>query len=183
MITEDIRQAYPGITKPDLDQLTPEEFNKLSIKFHEDLTKDYKVMLGGLFKDKDTDYPDWYKDLLREGKTHHEKELKKVVFAQKYLRDGLNPPFVYQKCETNPFGFEKKTGQLDSEVTLVFKNKEGETIELGTTLKDLLERTIDDFYEDLEPTCTSSSCNNESQNFCDCGSAYEEYEIDSVIIK
>lgn len=91
--------------KFELEQLTPEELNKLSIKFHEDMTKDYKVMLGGLFKDKDTDYPDWYKDLLREGKTHHEKELKKVVFSQKYLRDGLNPPYCYSKSEDNPYGF------------------------------------------------------------------------------
>ena len=66
-------------------------------------------MLGGLFKDKSIDYPDWYKELLREGKTHHEKELKKVVFAQGYLRDGLNPPYCYKKMEDNPYGFEKQT--------------------------------------------------------------------------
>ena len=68
--------------KFELEQLTPEELNKLSIKFHEDMTKDYKVMLGGLFKDKDTDYPDWYKYLLREGKTIKESCILTEVFTR-----------------------------------------------------------------------------------------------------
>lgn len=108
MITPHIREKYPAITKLELVELTHEDLNKLSIKFNEDCVKDYKVMLGGLFKDKDTDYPDWYKDQLREMKVAHEKELKKVVFAQKYLRDGLNPPFSYPKSEDNPYGFINK---------------------------------------------------------------------------
>ena len=70
--------------------------------------------------------------------------------------------------------------KLDSNITLVFKNKEGNFKELTVTVKDLLERTLDDFYEDLEDECTSSGCNNESQNFCDCGASYEDYEIYEV---
>ena len=72
--------------------------------------------------------------------------------------------------------------KLKTKVTLIFKNKEGEKLELQTTVKDMLERTLDDFYEDLEPECTSASCNNESQNFCDCGAVYEDYEIDEVVL-
>lgn len=70
--------------------------------------------------------------------------------------------------------------KLDSNITLVFKNKEGNFKELTVTVKDMLERTLDDFYEDLEDECTSSGCNNESQNFCDCGASYEDYEIYEV---
>ena len=107
MITPHIRETYPAITKLDLESLTHEDLNKLIIKFNEDCVKDYKTMLGDLFKDK-TEYPDWYKDLLREMKTHHEKELKTVIFEQKYLREGLNPPFCYPKSDDNPYGFVNK---------------------------------------------------------------------------
>lgn len=72
--------------------------------------------------------------------------------------------------------------KLEAKVALVFKNKEGKKLELQTTVKDMLERTLEDFYEDLEPECTSASCNNESQNFCDCGDVYEDYEVDEVVL-
>jgi len=97
MITPNIRETYPNITSDEVMSLTTEELNKLSISLHEKCAKDYKVMLGGLFKDKNTDYPDWYKDLLREGKTSHERTLKELVLNQKYLREGLNPPYCYPK--------------------------------------------------------------------------------------
>ena len=71
--------------------------------------------------------------------------------------------------------------KLEEKVTLMFKNKEGDKKELVLTLKYLIERCLDDFYEDLESECTSSGCNNESQNFCDCGPEYEDYEITEVI--
>lgn len=67
--------------------------------------------------------------------------------------------------------------KLDSKVTLIFINKEGKKIGLETTIKDMLEKTLDDFYEDLEPECRSASCNNEGQNFCDCKAVYEDYNI------
>lgn len=107
MITQEIRDAYPNITKADLEQLTHDEFNKLSIKFYEDSVRDHKKALGDLFKNKDIDYPEWYKDLLRDLKTSHEKTLKEIVFAHGYLKEGLNPPFCYPKSEHNPYGFIK----------------------------------------------------------------------------
>jgi len=73
--------------------------------------------------------------------------------------------------------------KLDSKITLVFKNKEGHTKDYTMTIKQMLEGTLDDFYEDLEDECTNSGCNNESQNFCDCGSSYEDYEIYEVEIR
>jgi hypothetical protein len=72
---------------------------------------------------------------------------------------------------------------LENEVKIVFKNDEGKTKEITVTVKQLLENTTDDFYEWLDDTepCTSASCNNESQNFCDCGSSFEDYEISEVL--
>jgi hypothetical protein len=72
---------------------------------------------------------------------------------------------------------------LDNEVKIVFKNDVCETKEITVTVKQLLENTTEDFYEMLDNTesCTSSSCNNESQNFCDCGSSFEDYQIIEVI--
>ena len=72
--------------------------------------------------------------------------------------------------------------KLEDNVIIVFKNTEGEKANITITVKQLLENTSDDFYEwldDSEP-CTSASCNNESQNFCDCGSSFEDYEICEV---
>jgi hypothetical protein len=69
--------------------------------------------------------------------------------------------------------------KLEDYVKIVFKNTEGKKADITVTVKQLLENTSDDFYEwldDSEP-CTSASCNNESQNFCDCGSSFEDYEI------
>ena len=72
--------------------------------------------------------------------------------------------------------------KLEAKVTLIFKNKEGDKKELKLTVKDMLKRTLEDFYEDLEYECTSSGCNNESQNFCDCGAVYEDYNITEVVL-
>jgi len=76
----------------------------------------------------------------------------------------------------------KKQVGLDKKVTLVFKNKEGNKKEIETTFIELLNKTIDDYYEDLESTCgcTSSGCNNENQNFCDCGPMFENYIIHDI---
>lgn len=68
------------------------------------------------------------------------------------------------------------------DVKIVFKNSEGRTAEIKITLDQLIDKTREDFYEMLEGPCTCSSCNNESQNFCDCGSIYEDYEIVEVVI-
>ena len=71
--------------------------------------------------------------------------------------------------------------KLDETIKLVFKNKVGDKKELQLTVKDMLERCLYDFYEDLEDECTSSGCNTESQNFCDCGTIYGDYEITEII--
>lgn len=72
--------------------------------------------------------------------------------------------------------------ELTDEVKILFKNKEGKTEELDITLDRLLDMTKDDLFEMLEDTqeCTSSGCYTESQNFCDCGPSFEDYEIVGV---
>jgi hypothetical protein len=74
--------------------------------------------------------------------------------------------------------------KLTEEVKIIFKNSEGEKQELTITIDKLLDSTKDDLYEMLEEStpCTSSSCNNESQNFCDCGGNFEDYLIDEVLV-
>jgi len=69
--------------------------------------------------------------------------------------------------------------KLDDEVKIIFKNDECKIAEITITVNQLLDKTRDDLYEMLEDTipCTCSSCNNESQNFCDCGGNFEDYEI------
>ena len=69
--------------------------------------------------------------------------------------------------------------KLEQNINIVFKNDNGETREITVSAKQLLENNTDQFYEWLDDTqpCTSASCNNESQNFCDCGSSFEDYEI------
>lgn len=68
---------------------------------------------------------------------------------------------------------------LEDEVQIIFKNDKGEQKEITVSVNQLLLQTTDDFYEWLDDTepCISASCNNESQNFCDCGSVYEDYTI------
>jgi hypothetical protein len=75
--------------------------------------------------------------------------------------------------------------KLTEEVKIIFKNSEGQKEEMTITVDKLLESTKDDLYEMLEYTrpCTSASCNNENQNFCDCGGSFEDYVIDEVEIE
>ena len=59
-------------------------------------------------------------------------------------------------------------------------NNEGHRYITGSyTIEQLLERcaTNEDILMDLEDECTSSSCNNESQNFCDCGGEFSNAVI------
>ena len=74
--------------------------------------------------------------------------------------------------------------KLTEEVKIIFKNSEGQKEEMTITVDELLENTKDDLYEMLENTrpCTSASCNNESQNFRDCGGSFEDYVIDEVFV-
>lgn len=75
--------------------------------------------------------------------------------------------------------------RLEDEVNILFTNPEGQKAQITINVKQLLNNTSDDFHEwldDSEP-CTSASCNNESQNFCDCGSDFEDYEIYGIELK
>jgi len=60
--------------------------------------------------------------------------------------------------------------KLTDEVKIIFKNSEGKKEELTITIDKLLDNTKDD------------RCNNESQNFCDCGGRFEDYLIDEVLV-
>ena len=73
----------------------------------------------------------------------------------------------------------EKNIRLEDYVKVKFVNKEMEQASITITVKQLVENTVDDFYEWLDESeqCTSASCNNESQNFCDCGSDFEDYEF------
>jgi hypothetical protein len=73
---------------------------------------------------------------------------------------------------------------LTEEVKIIFKNSVGLKQELTITIDKLLDSTKDDLYEMLEETvpCTSSGCNTEAQNFCDCGENFSDYLIDEVLV-
>lgn len=74
--------------------------------------------------------------------------------------------------------------KLTDEVKIVFKNSNDDKEEIIINVDKLLESTKDDLYDILEETrpCTSSSCNNESQSFCDCAGSFEDYIINEVLI-
>jgi hypothetical protein len=80
---------------------------------------------------------------------------------------------------------KNKTIGLQNEVNILFRNNHGKTKEITIKVRQLLEKTIDDFQEMLENNepCVSSSCNNESQNFCDCPPLFEDFEIIGLTIK
>lgn len=75
--------------------------------------------------------------------------------------------------------------KLTTPLILTFKNEEGDTAELESTIEILLQQDMDFIKEQLgeEDYCTSSSCNNESQNFCCCPNIYENYELTDIEIK
>lgn len=75
--------------------------------------------------------------------------------------------------------------KLTDKVQLIFKNPEGKKATLTITVSQLLEYNSDRFYDllDEQHSCTSASCNNEYQNFCDCQSDYDDYEIVEVLTK
>ena len=71
---------------------------------------------------------------------------------------------------------------LDTKINIVFTDNKGGKTELISTLKEMLDNDPEYFFDKLDEDqkCTSSSCNNESQNFCDCGSVYEDYDITDI---
>jgi hypothetical protein len=74
--------------------------------------------------------------------------------------------------------------KLTDKVKIVFKNPDNLTKELAITVNQLLDYSKDDLYDILEESepCNSSSCNNESQSFCDCVTLFEDYEIFEVLV-
>jgi hypothetical protein len=71
----------------------------------------------------------------------------------------------------------------ESLVKIIFTSPQGLKREITITLKDLLDKTTEDLYDILEgmAVCKNSGCNNESQNFCDCDSEFQDYEISDVL--
>lgn len=97
----DIKIRYPHVSLEELQGVTMEDFNKMSISFLEASIKDYKDMLQDVFKNGKTwacsaEELEWYKGLLRDQKNELEIMHKETVLYQKYLREGLNPPFCYR---------------------------------------------------------------------------------------
>ena len=72
-----------------------EKLNSRRISQYESLIKIYKELLSDLYRANDINYPDWYKELLREGKNKCEVEHKLAVLEQLHHRSGLNPPQCY----------------------------------------------------------------------------------------
>lgn len=73
--------------------------------------------------------------------------------------------------------------KITDDVEIVFTNSKGDNMSLIISVKQLLDKTSDDLYDMLEDQspCNSSGCNNESQNFCDCGTQYDDFEITEVL--
>ena len=97
----DIRIRYPNITKEEVDMITHEELNKMSIAFLELLVKDYKEMLQDIFKTGKSwkcseENLEWLKNYLREQKNDAELHHKNIVQEQSNIRSGLNPTFCYK---------------------------------------------------------------------------------------
>jgi hypothetical protein len=74
---------------------------------------------------------------------------------------------------------------LESNVIVIFRNEKGDEKTITITADELLDYTRDDLYDLLEgyAPCTSSGCNTESQNFCDCGLEFEDYVISGLVIQ
>lgn len=97
----DIKKRFPKITREEVELVPVEEFNKMCITHQETLIKDYKNMIQDIFKNSkdyincDPEFLEWFKGFLRDEKNNLETRHKETVEEQRYLRDGLNPPFCY----------------------------------------------------------------------------------------
>ncbi len=68
---------------------------KTLIKNCEYRMSSYKSMLEDIYKNKTVDYPEWYKEILREGKNHEKILLKELIAEKTNENEGLNPPYFY----------------------------------------------------------------------------------------
>ena len=69
----------------------------------------------------------------------------------------------------------------DTVLTFTFKDKDNNQISSSLNYEKIVELLEETAFENIpEPDCTSAGCNNESQNFCDCGSIYDNYELSKI---
>jgi len=73
--------------------------------------------------------------------------------------------------------------KLETKVTLILSDKDGNKVKIETTFKELLNTSEEEYIDNLEEGCVSSGCYNESQSFCDCGGMYEDYEVTEVLLE
>lgn len=66
---------------------------------------------------------------------------------------------------------------INGDFKLILKNDNDDIKEISLAMVLLIDNSLETLIENSETECNSSSCNNESQNFCDCGSDYEDFEI------
>lgn len=70
---------------------------------------------------------------------------------------------------------------LNTEVTIIFRNKENKEVSIGATLMELLEKNAEDFQEALESS-DNCCCFNEGQNFCECTPEFDDYDIFDIVV-
>lgn len=93
--------------------------------------------------------------------------------------DGLSlSEFNKTLTDFQPEG-EKLSQKNIKDLKVYFKLDNGVNSE-SYSIIDLLDIDVSDVFCSAEPECTSSSCNNESQNFCDCGGIYDDCKIVSA---
>jgi hypothetical protein len=66
---------------------------KILIKSSEDRYVSYKKILEEMYKI--SGIPEWFREILRDGKNVEQGWLKKLVEEKSFENDGLNPPFCY----------------------------------------------------------------------------------------
>jgi hypothetical protein len=72
--------------------------------------------------------------------------------------------------------------KLNEDVSVLFKNGFN-FVELKITLQDLIQNTEEELFELLEERESPCTCNiNESVPFCECGGAFDDYEIVEIEI-
>lgn len=71
---------------------------------------------------------------------------------------------------------------LTDKVEVLFADENDNKQSIVLTVSELLDKTSDDLYDMLFEldSCNSSGCYNENQNFCDCGSIYDDYTITGI---
>ena len=66
---------------------------------------------------------------------------------------------------------------LETKITLVFKNEANESVEIETTFSEVVRKDSSDWYDNLEDLNEDCNCFTEAQNHCECSPIYEDYEL------